>query len=121
MKNTFKLIGFIAVVAVIGLSFAACDDDGTEYSMTFENACILTKIDVRVDNATLEDGSRAIFTLEGKKNIADNADSKTVFWTGSSKTTFGWNIQGMTQDVSEGYLEEVKQVGNKVTFRLKDD
>jgi len=28
MKNTFKLLGIIALLAVIGLSMAACDSDG---------------------------------------------------------------------------------------------
>jgi len=29
MKNTFKVLGIIALLAVIGFSMAACDDDGS--------------------------------------------------------------------------------------------
>ena len=37
MKNTFKIIGIIALVAVIGFSFTACDDGNNEGTLRLQN------------------------------------------------------------------------------------
>jgi hypothetical protein len=37
MKNTFKIIGIIALVAVIGFSFAACDNGNKEGILRLQN------------------------------------------------------------------------------------
>jgi hypothetical protein len=65
MGKTFKLIGFIAVVAVIGLSFVACGPDEDERIVTVENQ-ISIKVNVTVAGWELyPEGGAASFELPG--------------------------------------------------------
>jgi hypothetical protein len=79
MKNTIKLIGFIAVVAVIGLSFVACDEP-EENVVPFENRSTYD-VTVTVHNA---EPNPVTFTLKGFISGTGNYASRNVTITGTT-------------------------------------
>jgi hypothetical protein len=92
MKNTIKLIGIIAVVAVIGVFFAACGPDEDERVVVFINESIYG-ITVRCAGSTPEE-----FDLDGIQAAAwaagDEPDSQKVTRVGKNIELTGWEIKG---------------------------
>jgi hypothetical protein len=110
MKNTIKLFGIIAVVAVIGLSFAACGDgagggggggttatvSGTYTATTEEDTASLTfksggAVDFVGPDSTetgtyTVSGSTITMTFGGEKLTATIIDSKNITFMGLTFT-----------------------------------
>jgi hypothetical protein len=119
MRNTFKFIGFIAVVAVIGLSFAACGPDEDERLITFENHSGFT-IEVRCAGSTLvSDGSPANFQLDPwSGQLADPYPKEEVSKIGSN-ITVSWNIKDSPGKDYDKANVDGKQEGGRFIFSDK--
>jgi len=81
MKNTIKVFGIIALVAIIGFSMTACGDDD-------EGTVAVTGVTVSPTTLSLTLGSNATGTLIATVS-PDNATNKNVSWSSSdtSKAT----------------------------------
>ena len=80
MKNTFKLFGFIALVAIIGLTMVACDTDGggddpipAAWRGTWVGGGENAGVSIIITGTTLKvEGGGDFFTL-GSVNITDGS------------------------------------------------
>jgi predicted RNA-binding protein with TRAM domain len=86
MKKIFKLIGIIALVAVIGFSFAACDDsdgDGVGGGGGGAATASVTGVTLNKNDISLSVWETATLT---ETVVPGNAKNKTVSWSTSDET-----------------------------------
>jgi hypothetical protein len=107
MKNTIKLIGFIAVVAVIGFSFAACGEP-EEDIWTFANDSS------QVVNVTVKGGDPSSFLLEALEDVYATADKKEVKGTNLTLKDIDWSV-GRTGSLPKDLVNCVRR-GTTFTF-----
>jgi hypothetical protein len=106
MKNTFKLLGIIVMVAIIGFSMAACggDDDngggGITVSITGE-AKVGAKITAKVEGSTRYDFGWL---------IVDKADDEDGTYAGGVTETSGYTVD--EDDVGKYIRAEVMDLEN---------
>jgi len=94
MKKIFKVLAIIALVAVIGFSFSACDDD----SGGGDTPVPVTGVSLNKTSLSLAVGGSETLT----ENVApSNATNKTVTWT-SSNTAIATVTNGLVRAVSAG-------------------
>jgi hypothetical protein len=116
MKNKFKVLGLIALLAVIGFSIAACDSDGggggggggggyytppsiTYYTVSFD---VGEGSGSAPSSRTVESGTR--ITLPGQSNMT----------APSGKEFAGWRKSGTNYDEGDSYY-----VNDNVTFTAR--
>jgi len=106
MKNTIKLFGIIALVAIIGLFFTACDNDNGGKTITFS----LDIVDSRTFNVT----------VEGAKWLEDNTMSgMNILLSGS--LTVNRNSDGYEYTTPRFYeILEAEITDNVAIIRLQD-
>jgi hypothetical protein len=123
MKSTFKFIGFIAVVAVIGL-LSACDPDDTERIVTFENQSS-REIQVTVTGwEKYPEGGAAVFDLPAwSGQLAASYPQRQISKNGSDikAKDIDWYIKGSnTPDLDKIMYEAYIESKTKVIFKDKD-
>jgi len=119
MKNIFKLFGIIAIVAVIGFSFVACDEEVEEDDSSTSGRLTITglssyngwkiqSVSPPIDLTTYEQASDLGVTNNNNKDqteVTINGDSVTYYvWKTSKKalTDHNWhwkNYNGNDQNV----------------------
>jgi len=98
MKNIFKVLGFITIVAVIGFSFTTCDDDTGGGGTSGGTPVPVTGVSLNKTSLSLAVGGSATLTA----TVApDNATNKAVTWT-SSDATKATVANGVVRAVSAG-------------------
>jgi uncharacterized protein YjdB len=97
MKSTFKLLGIIAFVAMIGLSFASCGDAGDSGGTVTNDKAVYTSVDA--------EGNKYELTITSKSDKAayepkegDTYTLKIFFVDGTTKTSVGT----VTHEVKNG-------------------
>jgi hypothetical protein len=117
MKNTIKLIGFIAVVAIVGLSFVTCGEP-EDTVLVFSNESENYAINVWCDGCTPSQFTLEKLVLEG--GIAfDGADEVTVTKAGGGLIPVRWDVVGI--NTSKEYFITMDTSGSKVVFRDADE
>ena len=82
MKKTFSVLGIIAIVAIIGFSMAACDDDGDSF-----DSRLVGKWYSSQESANAEDDGDLVYDIRANGHVyVNNVDS------GARITTSGNNF-----------------------------
>ncbi|MCL2801149.1 MAG: hypothetical protein FWD28_05285 [Treponema sp.] len=97
MKNTVKIIGIIAFIAIIGLTIAACGGGGGKLDGTYENTTA---------------GFTTSFTFEGNTVVMKMGGS--VLAEGTFETKNGELSVAYTNGVSDSFKYTIK--GNTLTL-----
>jgi hypothetical protein len=114
MKNTFRIIGIIALLAVIGFSMAACDNDSTKSPLEGTWKTQGTGLDGSVMVFTFKfTGSDFSFTYEKPIGNVVSSDSGTFSYTDTAITF------KRTKPSTETYTQNYTITGK--TLRLQSD
>ena len=123
MKNFAKLVGIIALVAVIGFSFASCDIDnngddddnskGTLPAGTYNGVAVETYDYTAINNSNLQ--MRAFTVLQNltSPSLVINSNGTVVFSIGGGGTAF------LNTTASTGAEWKYVNANNTITFQYK--
>jgi len=132
MKNTIKVLGVIAIVAVIGFSFAACssDDsgggDGATVKVVNNYTNSITKVqitetsgmtDLQTFDESIASGSSKSFSVELANKNADAGGHITL--TAQGLNGPGFMNMGDTENIA--YIWVVLSPGKTTTVTLAND
>jgi hypothetical protein len=113
MKRLTKLLGIIAMAAVIATGMAGCgsddDDDDGLINLPAINELTTGRADITGENIPLEAGRHITQAAVNSLNFAEDTDYNDVTWSvANGKLTFSWGTPEYTStfDAENEYLED---------------
>jgi len=98
MKNLFKVFGIIAMVAMIGFAFIACDDGSKEEKKTETDAAV-TGVTVSSSELTLVESEEKSLSFSVQPG---NAKNKKVTWSSSAPSVASVDAEGKVKAIAKG-------------------
>jgi hypothetical protein len=87
MKNTFKILGIIAFIAVIGFSMTACPNEGTDKPAPPEKFIIITNIPSTYNNMI---GALKLYPIDNPSVVTVYSTEEKIIGASVELPLFNW-------------------------------